>query len=196
MAVLDIGADLRGDLGGELHQPLDALELRSELGVEDRLLELGQAVLERQLEVGLVEELRIAQAGADDALIAGDDRGAAIGRDVVGGQQEFVGELALAVAQAEAFLVGADGGDDHFLGHREEALVERAHHHHRPFDEAGDFLEQPVVVDDRQALREGEMLGVGLDDVLAAVEIEHDLGLLERRHVIVEAAHLDRRRAP
>ncbi len=39
---------LRGDLGGELHQPLDALELRAELGVEHRLFELGQAVLERQ----------------------------------------------------------------------------------------------------------------------------------------------------
>ena len=51
---------LRRDLGGQLHQPLDPLELRSKLGVEHRFLELGQAVLERQLEVGLVEELRVA----------------------------------------------------------------------------------------------------------------------------------------
>ena len=55
-----------------------------------------------------------------------------------------------------------------------------AHHHHRPFDEAGDFLEQALVGDDGQALREGEVVGVGADDVLAAVEVEHDLGLLER----------------
>ena len=63
LGLLDIGADLRGDLGGQLHQPLDALELGAELGVEHHLLELGQAVLERQCQVGLVEELRIATGG-------------------------------------------------------------------------------------------------------------------------------------
>ena len=73
--------------------------------------------------------------------------------------------------------------------------IERAHHDDRPFDEAGDFLEQALVVDDGEALREGEVVGVGADDVLAAVEVEDDLGLLERRHVVVEAPHLDRRRA-
>ena len=103
--------------------------------------------------------------------------GAAIARDVVGGEDEIGRQLARRIAQAEAFLVGADGGDDHFLGHFEEARVERAHHHHRPFDEAGDFLEQALVVDDGQPLREGEVVGVGADDVLAAVDIEHDLGL-------------------
>ncbi len=59
LGLLDIGADLRGDLGGELHQPLDALELRAELGVEHALLELGQAMLERQRQIGAVEELRV-----------------------------------------------------------------------------------------------------------------------------------------
>ncbi len=100
-----------------------------------------------------------------------------------------------AVAQAEALLVGADGGDDHFLGHFEEGRVERAHHHHRPLDEAGDFLEQALVVDDAQPLREGEVVGIGADDLLAPVDIEHDLGLFERLHVVVEALHPDRRRA-
>ncbi len=39
--------------------------------------------------------------------------------------------------------------------------IERAHHHHRPLDEAGDFFEQALVVDDAQALREGEVVGIG-----------------------------------
>ena len=63
LASLDIGADQRGDLGGELHDALDALELGAELGVEHGLLELGQAVLERQLQVLLVEEFRVATGG-------------------------------------------------------------------------------------------------------------------------------------
>ncbi len=48
-------------------------------------------------------------------------------------------------------------------------------------------------MDDAEALREGEVVGVGADDVLAAVEVEHDPGLLQRRDVIVEAADADRR---
>ena len=152
-------------------------------------------MLERQLQVGLVEEFRIGQAGADDPLVAGHDGVAAIGGDVVGGQQEAVGQLALGIAQAEAFLVGADGGDDRLFRHGEEILVEGAHHDDRPFDEAGDFLEQALIGDDGETVREGEVVGVGADDVLAAVEVEHDLGLFEGGRIIVEAADPDRRRS-
>ena len=42
-----------------------------------------------------------------------------------------------------------------------------------------------------EPLGEGEVLGLGADDLLAAVEIEHDPGLLERLHVVVEAPHPD-----
>ena len=191
LGLLDIGADLGSDLGSELDQPLDPLELRSKLGVEHRFLELGQAMLERQLQVGLVEEFCVAEAGADDALVAGNDQRAAIGRKVVGGQEELVGELALAVAQVEAFLVGADGGDDRLFRDGEKTLLEAADHHHGPFDEAGDLFEEALVGNDGQALREGEVVGLGADDVLPAVEIEHHLGALERGDVVVEAADLD-----
>ena len=60
----------------------------------------------------------------------------------------------------------------------------------------GDLLQQPLVLDQLEALREGEVLGVGQDDLAAARRVEHDLGLFELGHVVVEAAHLDRRRAP
>ena len=94
----------------------------------------------------------------------------------------------------EAFLVGADGGADHFGRQVEEGRLEFAHEDNRPFDEARDFLEQRLVLDQRQPLREGEVLGVGENDRLTPVGVEHDLGLVQRLDIIVEAAHMDRRR--
>ena len=83
------------------------------------------------------------------------------------------------VAQHEAFLVVADGGADDFLRNPQEALLEGAHQHHRPFDEAGDLVEQAVVLDQLQPLREGELLRLGENDLFAALGIGHDLGLVE-----------------
>ena len=71
---------------------------------------------------------------------------------------------------------------------REEGLVERAHQHHRPFDQARDLGQQPLVLDQLEALREREVLGVGEDHLRAARGIEHDLGRFELGHVVVEAA--------
>ena len=81
-------------------------------------------------------------------------------------------------------------------GNVEKALVERAHENHRPFDQPGDLLEQALVLDQLQPLREGEVLCVVQDDVLAPVGVEHHPGVFQRRRVIVEAPDLDRRRAP
>ena len=83
------------------------------------------------------------------------------------------------IAQHEAFLVLADGEADHLGRDLEERLVERAHQHDRPFDQPGDLLQQPGVLDQLAALREGEVLGLGLDDRLAPLRVEHDLRLLE-----------------
>ena len=41
LGLLDVSADLGGDLGRELHEAFDALELATQLGVEDGLLEFG-----------------------------------------------------------------------------------------------------------------------------------------------------------
>ena len=95
------------------------------------------------------------------------------------------------IAQHEAFLVGADGGADHFGRQVEERRLEFAHQHDRPFDQARDFLEQALVLDQRQPLREGEVLGIGEDDRLAPVGVEHDLGLVQSVDIIVEAADME-----
>ncbi len=98
------------------------------------------------------------------------------------------------IAQHKAFLVGADGGADHLAGNFQKARVEFAHQHDRPFDQSGHFVEQALVLDQFQPLRESEVLAVMQDDVAAPRRIEHDLGFFQRRQVIVEAPHLDRPR--
>ena len=72
------------------------------------------------------------------------------------------------VAQHEALLVGADGGADHFGRNVEERAVELAHQHDRPFDQPGDFVEQPLVLDQFEAVGERQALRVGEDDLPCA----------------------------
>ena len=134
-----------------------------------------------------------------DALVAGDDRRAAVRRLEVRDQDEAVRERAHLprgevewrsrrvraarcmtsphsdapparstspqgeVAQHEAFLVRPDRRADDLGRDRQEGLVERAHQHHRPFDEAGDLLQQRLVLDELEAAREGEVLRLGAD---------------------------------
>ena len=156
------------------------------------LVEFRQTIFQLRLQIGLVEEFRIAQARADNAFVAGDDGGAAIGGFDIRREDELVGELARpGIAHHETFLVGADRCADHFVGDRQEVRIERAHQHHRPFDQARHFIEQCGVFDQLEALRESELARVGKDDLLAALGIEHDLGLLQFCDVVVEAAHLD-----
>ena len=96
------------------------------------------------------------------------------------------------LAKHETFLVGADGGADHFGRQVEERGLEFAHQHDRPFDEAGDLLQEAIILDELEPAGEGEVLGVGEDDRLAAVGVEHHLGLPQRVDVIVETADMDR----
>ena len=160
--------------------------------MEHDVLEFRQPVFQPGLQVGVVEELGVGQPRADDALVAGDDRLAAVARLHIGDQDELVGELGgLRIAQHEAFLVVADGGADHLAGDREERRIERAHQRHRPFHQAGDFGDEAVVLDKFVALREGEVLGVVQDHVGAARRIEHHLGGFQLGDVILEAAHLE-----
>ena len=120
------------------------------------------------------------------ALVAGDDRPAPPSLRLDVGDEDGSGWrdhacLARSARSTKHFWLARMVARMTSGGIGEESLVERAHQHHRPFDEAGDLLEQALVLDQLEALREGEVLGVGEDDVLAAVGVEHDLGLLQRR---------------
>src|SRR5215467_8421565 len=176
-------------------QPLDALDtfpLRAELLVKDDILELRQPALEPDLEVAVVEEFGVGEPRADHALVAGDDRLAAVLRLDIGDQDELVGELRGArVAQDETFLIVADRGADDFGGHTQKRLIERAHQHDGPFNETGDLRQQARILKELVTLREGEILGIRKNHFLAPLGIEHDLGLLKLLRVVLESAHLE-----
>ncbi len=97
------------------------------------------------------------------------------------------------MADDEALLVDADGGADHLRRNAQKLFVERAHQRNRPFDEAGNFVEQRLVFDQFVALREGEVLCLVEHDLLAPRRVEHDLRLFELGHVVVEAFDAERR---
>ncbi len=188
-----IGVNERRKLAGERDDARDALFLRAQFLVKHDLRKLRQPVFQPRLQIGVVEELGVRQACADDALVAGDDRGAVVGRLDVRHQDELVDQLGgLRIAQHEALLVGADGGADHFARDRQEGFVERAHQRHRPFHQPRHFRQQAFVLDQLIALRKGLGFGVGADDVGAACRVQHHLGVMQLRDVVVEALHLDR----
>ena len=109
-------------------------------------VELRQPVFEPGLQIGLVEEFRVRQPRADHALVAGDDRLAAVGGFHVGDEDEFVGaSLPLSASRSTKhfwlarMVVRITSG-----GIFRKALVEAAHQHHRPFDQARDLAEQAL----------------------------------------------------
>ena len=213
---IGVGADDRRQLARQRPDARDAFSLSPKLFVKDdiEMRELGHALVERLLKiereafrrVGVIlhirqraairlpEIQRVRQARADDAAVAGDDGLAAVACGHVRCEQEFVGELSIAVAQNEAFLVGADRRADHLRRRVEKALVEIAHQHDRPFNQAGHFFKQALILDQFEILRMGEIARVGRDDVLAPVGVEHDERLFELGDIILEALHPEFRR--
>ena len=161
------------------------------------LLEFRQPVFELRLQIGLVEEFRIAQPRADHALVAGDDGLAAVARFDVGDEDELVGELAglRDRCTTKHFWLLRMVARITSPRNRQEFLVERAHQHHRPFDQAGDLVQQhlrprPVQSPARRrgCLASARMMSLrrcGSSTTFAVSQ----LGL-----VIVEAAHRDRGR--
>src|SRR5689334_23793521 len=45
-----------------------------------------------------------------------------------------------------------------FRSNVQKALIERAHQHHRPFDQAGHLGQEPFILDQLQPLRKDELL--------------------------------------
>ena len=170
------GRDRRAAIGGD--EVRDEDELVGELAAAFRVMAGLEPAIHAVPRRGSVR-LRALRRPVDGRLKAGHD-----GRE----RGRF--------PQHEAFLIGADGGADHFGRQVEERRLEFAHQHDRPFDQPRDFLEQAFVLDQRQPLGEGEILGVGEDDRLAPVGVEHDLRFLQRVDVIVVAAHMDWLQAP
>ena len=98
----------------------------------------------------------VAEAGAEDALVAGDDGRAAVDGLDVGGEGEARGGGAGCGAEGEVTLVDAHA-DLHDFGRQvHEGGVDAAEQGDRPFDEAGDFVEQAIIGHDGEVLGSGE----------------------------------------
>ena len=138
------GATSRASFQHALHP----LILRSELFVEGDVLELGHAVGQKRLAVLIEEELGVGKPRPDNALVAGDDRLAAVLRLQIRHHDEAVGEL-LSLSQREAFLMRLHRGREHLRRHRQKFLVEGADQRHGPFGQPDILLEQ--ALDPRRA---------------------------------------------
>ena len=164
-----MGADMRGARDGEseiLHA-LGLLKHGAELLLEVHLGKALAEVLERHLEILIIEELGVIQTGADDALVAVDDGGGVLGA-AVADHDELAGQLALGVVDGEIALVGEHRLADDLVRDMQELLVERAHEDGRPLAEVHDLIEDLLGRVDMRTCALGLDLGDALGDHLAA----------------------------
>ncbi len=161
---------------------------RAELGVEGDGIERRDALFQLHLAVLVPEELGVRQAGAQDALVAGDDGGAAVRGGRVGDHDEAGGEFAGGVGRGEVFLVRPHGGGQHLRRHVHELLIDGAAQHDRPFDKAGDLVQQSFVGGDDKAVAAGDFRRVGGDLGAALVAGQDDMGFAQPVAVRVEVA--------
>jgi len=111
---------------GELRDAVDLVGYGAELFVEDDLRQLLGLLFERDLEVGVVEELRVRQARGEDLAVTLDDLRAAVVRGDVSGTDERVRQFSVGAAADEIFLVHARGELDHLGRDVEKRGVELA----------------------------------------------------------------------
>ncbi len=107
-------------------------------------LQLGDALAQRTLLVGLPEEARVVEAGAQHALVAVADDARRIALGVEHGQK-MRRQPAARVLHREIFLVVAHHGDQHFFRQLEEFAIEVAEDHRGPLRQIDDRVEQFLV---------------------------------------------------
>ena len=174
---------LAGNSERELLNTLGLGEHTAELLLEGNLGQALTELVEGDLQILLVEELGIVQAGAHDALVAVDHALRVLGL-AVGDDHELTRQLALAVIDREVALVGKHGLADDLVRHLEELLIEGTDENRRPLAEVDDLLKDLLGRID-VAARTGSLdLGdTGKDGLATALGGEHT-GILE--HLLVD----------
>ena len=142
----------------------------------------------------LPEEARVPQAGAEHALVAGDDGGTLVRRLDVGDGDEEGRQRAVGALKNEVLLVGPHRGDEDLGRKGHEALVDPAEERHGPLGEALQFVEKRRIGADFEALLGGEALRARADRPSPLVAVEHDTGRQEAVAVVGEA--LEHRTGP
>ena len=174
---------LTGNSERELLNTLGLGEHAAELLLES---DLGQALtklVERDLQILLVEELCVVQTGAHDALVAVDHALGILGL-AVGNDYELTRELAPAVIDREVALVGEHGLADNLVRDLEELLVESTDEHRRPLAEVDNLLKDLLGRIDMAAGTGSLDLGDTGEDGLATALGRKHAGVLE--HLLVD----------
>lgn len=174
--------------GRQLHHASGLVAHGAQRLLEDHFIEAIDVGIQRHLQILVVEELRVVEAGGHHALVAVDD-GVLMGRVAVGDDDELVGELAVGVVQREVALVHEHGVDDDLLGNLQELLVEGAHH-------GGGVLGEVDDLGERLGRQIGGEAGGRLDgrhaladDRLAGLLGGYDVGALHHGHEVVGRGH-------
>ncbi|MNZ65512.1 hypothetical protein D3C78_837090 [compost metagenome] len=175
---LGVAADQRGDEGGQPGNALGLVVHGTQLSLEHHVLQALVEGFQRLLLVLLEEELGVGQAWAHDLLVALHDLLRVAALDV-GHGDEARQQLAFAVQQAEVLLVVLHGGDQGFLRHFEETLLERAHQRHRPLDQGGHFVQQCRRHDGAAFLLHGQFGGTLADQLAALGEVGQHVGFAQ-----------------
>ena len=123
---------------------LGLFEIRAELGLKGDVRQIGYAVGQLLLLIGVPEEAGVVEAGAQHALVAAAHQafGIAIG---VHHRDELRRELAVGVFHREIFLVVPHHRDQHFFGQLQELRVEAAGDRRGVFGEVDQRFEQRGV---------------------------------------------------
>ena len=177
----DVLAEARpeDDLGRQRLHACDLLAHGAELLLEDDLVQALDEVVHGNLEVLVIEELRVVETRPDDALVAVDDRLGDLGA-CVGDDDELAGERALRVIDGEVALVGEHGLADDLVGYLQELLVEGSHEHRRVLAQVHDLAVGALGRVDARSRPLGLNLLDALPDDLVASVGEKDAGGLER----------------
>ena len=120
------------------------VEVAAKVFLEGDRLQHLDAVAQRDLLIGVPEEARVVEAGAQHALVAVADQAVGIAVGVQHGE-EVRQQLAVGVFEREVLLVIAHHRDQHFVGQREKFGIEAAQNDGREFGQVDDGVEQRLV---------------------------------------------------
>ena len=107
----------------------------------DDISKLGNARLERDLAILVVEKLGIGKPRSQHALVTADDR-FRIASVEVAHEQETVLQPAVCAGQGKVFLILLHGQDQALSWYLQERRIEPAGVDLRPLDQCRDFVEQ------------------------------------------------------
>ena len=175
-----------GLAGNGKRELLDALGLgehAAELLLEGDLGQTLTELVEGDLQILLVEELGVVQAGAHDALVTIDHALGVLGL-AVRDDHELTRQLALTVIDREVALVGEHGLANDLVRNLEELFIEGADEHRRPLAEVDDLLEDLLGRINVAARTGGLDLGDTGEDGLATALGGKHAGVLE--HLLVD----------